>query len=81
MEVPESEDDGELVEGPEFISFVLMAPGYCMKDFKVEVARRELWVEAPDFEVRRALGSPVDPSGAAVDYRNGVLSVRIPKKL
>jgi hypothetical protein len=80
MEVPESRDKGELVERSEFFSFVLMASGYCLRDFKVKVVKDELRVEAPDFELTKPLGCKVDSLGLKTDYRNGVLSVRIPKK-
>lgn len=73
-------DRGELVERPAFFSFILMAPGYCIRDFKVRVVRDELRIDAPDFEVTRRLGCRVDLPGAETDYRNGVLSVRVPKK-
>ena len=81
MELQGSQDSGELTERPESVTFILMAPGYCLRDFKVRVVKGELRVEAPDFEVTRALGCPVEPSGAGVDYRNGVLSIRVPKRL
>jgi HSP20 family molecular chaperone IbpA len=68
------------VERADSVSFVLMAPGYCLRDFKVKVVKDELRVEAPDFEVTRGLGCRVAQSGARADYRNGVFSLRIPKK-
>jgi len=77
--VPESKDRGELVERPDSFSFVLMASGYCLRDFKVRVARDELKIDAPDFELTRPLRCKVDPD-IKTDYRNGVLSVRIPKR-
>ena len=81
METPESADRGELVERAEFISFLLMAPGYCAKDFRTWVAGDELRVEAPDFGVTRALGCSVEASEVRSEYRNGVLSVTIPKRV
>ena len=80
MEVPESRDRGELVERRDFFSFVLIAAGYSPKDFEVKVVREELRVEAPDFEVTRPLGCRVDASRVRAEYRNGVLSVRVPKQ-
>ena len=74
-----SKDRGELVERSDFVSFVLLAPGYCLRDFKVKVARDEIHVEAPDFELKRTLRCRVG-SDIKTEYRNGVLSVRIPKK-
>lgn len=80
VEAPKSKDKGELVERPDFFSFILIAPGYCLKDFDVKIARGGLKVEAPDFEMTRPLGCEVEPSGIRTEYRNGVLSVRIAKK-
>ena len=79
MEVPESKERGELVERAEFVSFILLAPGYGLKDFKVGVAGEELRVEGPDFEVRRRLRCRVESSRAKAECRNGVFSLRIPK--
>ena len=79
VEVPESKDLGELVERPDSVSFVLMAPGYCLRDFKVTVVRDDLKVDAPDFDLKRPLGCKVGP-GIRTEYRNGVLSVTIPKR-
>jgi len=75
-----SEVTGELVERPDFVSFVLMASGYSLKDFKVKIERDELRVQAPDFDLTRPIGCRVEASGITTDYRNGVLSVRIAKK-
>ena len=72
-------DEGELVERAGFISSVLMAPGYCTKDFHVEVADGELRIEAPDFDVVRPLDGGIDSEEVVWGYRNGVLSVRIAK--
>ena len=80
MEVHQSKDGGELVERADSVSFIMLASGYCLKDFKVRVVGGELRVQAPDFEVDRALDCRVDPQGVRTDYRNGVLSVRIAKK-
>lgn len=80
MEVPGSKDGGELVERPGSVSFILLASGYCLKDFRVKVVGGELRVDSPDFEITRALGCGVDPHGVKTEYRNGVLSVRVAKK-
>jgi len=76
----ESRERGELVERSNFVSFVLMAPGYCLRDFRVRVLKDELHIDAPDFEMTRALGCRAG-SAIKTEYRNGVLSVRIPKKI
>ena len=72
-------DRGELVERQDSVSYVLLAPGYSLKDFLVEVVEGELRVDAPGFGFRRELGCRVDAAGIRTDYRNGVLSVRIGK--
>lgn len=81
MEVGESDDRGELVERADSVSFILLAPGYCLKDFKVRVSGDELRVDAPDFEITRTLGSRVEGPRAKAEYRNGVFSLRMPKKI
>ena len=73
-------DRGELVERTDSISFILMAPGYLLRDFRVTAYRGVLRVLAPDFDVARPLACRVDPREVATDYRNGILSVRIPKR-
>ncbi|MDG6909304.1 MAG: hypothetical protein JRN08_02950 [Nitrososphaerota archaeon] len=80
VQSPEPRDKGELVERAEFVSFILMAPGYCLRDFGVVIAGTELRVEAPDFDLVRRLGCAVEPSSVRTEYRNGVLSVRVAKK-
>ena len=80
VEVQESRDRGELVERKDSVTFILMVPGYSNEDFRVGVARGVLRIDAPDFELTRAVGRTVDSVGVKTEYRNGVLSVRIPKK-
>lgn len=72
-------DTGELTEGPESVSFVLMAPGYRPWEFRIGVAEGELRVEAPDFFLTKALHCGVDRSSLQTRYNNGVLSVRLAK--
>ena len=81
IEGPNSKDGGELVERPDSVSFVLMAAGYSLGDFEARVEKDELVVCAPDFEIRRRIGCQVEPSQVRTDYRNGVLSVRVAKRL
>jgi HSP20 family molecular chaperone IbpA len=76
----DSKERGELVERSNFVSFVLMAPGYCLRDFRVRVKQDKLHIDAPDFELTRALRCRAG-SAVKTEYRNGVLSVRIPKML
>lgn len=69
----------EVIDGRDRVTYVLQAPGREEEDFKVNVARDEVDVTAPDLEVRRQLPSPVDPKTAVTSYRNGVLSVSVRK--
>lgn len=73
-------DAGELTEGPESLSFVLLAPGYRSWEFRVGVAEGELRVEGPDFFLTKPLHSKVDSASLRTRYNNGVLSVRLAKK-
>lgn len=72
-------DSGELTEGAEHVSFILIAPGYRPWEFRVGVAGGELRVEAPDFFITRPLRCRVDGASLQVRYNNGVLSARVAK--
>lgn len=74
-------DSGELTEGAESVSFILMAPGYLSWEFRVGVAEGELRVEAPDFFLTKPLHCRVEKSSLQTRYNNGVLSVRLAKAL
>jgi HSP20 family molecular chaperone IbpA len=74
------EDAGELIEDSDSFTFVMMAPGYAVRDVHVTLDVFTLTVETRDFRVNRALRSPVDPASARSTYLNGVLSVRVDKK-
>ncbi|MDG6991529.1 MAG: Hsp20/alpha crystallin family protein [Nitrososphaerota archaeon] len=73
-------DDGELLEGADSVSFLLLAPGYSRRDITVAAQADKLVVEAYDFKIARPLGCTVDPSSARTTFVNGVLSVRLAKK-
>lgn len=73
------EERDEIIDGRDRVTYVLQAPGHDEGDFRVDVARDEVDVDAPDIEVRRRLPSPVDPKTAVTSYRNGVLSVSVRK--
>ena len=77
----EREERGELIEGPNSFTFVLMASGYGRSDIAVNVERDRLRVEASDFKVVKGFRCIVDPSTARTTYVNGVLSVRVDKRL
>lgn len=76
----EQADRDELIERGDSFEYVLNAPGYREGQLLVSVEEREIEVKAPDFLVRKALPSEVDPDTAASEYRNGVLSVRVRKR-
>lgn len=73
------DDEGELIEGPERVTFVLQAPGYWEEDLHVSASEAGLEVKAPDFTVRRQLPPDADVSDLEKRYANGVLSVTIKK--
>jgi HSP20 family molecular chaperone IbpA len=77
----EREDEGELIESAEGVSFILVAPGYSLREFKVGVTNAKLRVSAPDFELARPVHCKVDPSSQETGYNNGVLSVRLAKSV
>lgn len=78
---PSREDPGELIEGPDSFTFVVMAPGYGRGDLQLSVEPGRLSVEAPGFKAARDFPCPVDPSTARSTFVNGVLSVRVDKRL
>ena len=71
--------EGELIEGPSDVAFVLAVPGYRRADIGVYPEQGRLRVEAFDFKIVRHLRTPVDPSTARSTYVDGVLSVRLAK--
>jgi HSP20 family molecular chaperone IbpA len=74
-------DEGELIEGPQDVTFVLVIPGYRRGDIGVYAEQGRLKVESYDFKIVRCLGSPIEPTTARTTYVNGVLSVRVDKRL
>lgn len=72
-------DPGELTERPEYVSYILMAPGYRSWEFRVGVAEGELRIETPDFFISRPLRCEVEKESLTTRYINGVLSVRLMK--
>ncbi|MDG7010972.1 MAG: Hsp20/alpha crystallin family protein [Nitrososphaerota archaeon] len=75
------EERGELIEDARSVTFVLLAPGYSRRDIGVRTEADRLKVEAFDFKLVKPLGCTVDPTTARSTYVNGVLSVRVEKKL
>ena len=65
------------MERVDSISFILLAPGYLSKDFRVTADRGVLRIAAPDF-VARPLACGVEPQGMVAEYRNGILSAIVP---
>lgn len=76
----EGPDEGELVESATQVTFVLLASGYCARDFAVSAGHGELRVDAPDFQIVRRLPCKVDGASLVTRYVNGVLSARLAKK-
>jgi HSP20 family molecular chaperone IbpA len=73
-------EDGEFIEGPERVTFILQAPGYWEEDLHVSLSDGALEVKAPDFSVRRQLPADVDTSSFQRRYTNGVLSVDLKRR-
>ncbi|MDG6920052.1 MAG: Hsp20/alpha crystallin family protein [Nitrososphaerota archaeon] len=76
----EEADPGELIEGADEVSFVLMAPGHTRVDIDVKAEDDRLRVESYDFKIVKLLRCVVDPSTAKTTFVNGVLSVRVAKR-
>jgi HSP20 family molecular chaperone IbpA len=76
------EDDlGELIEGGDEVTFVMVTRGRERMDIDVKAEDDRLRVESYDFKIVRPLGCAVDPSTTKTTYVNGVLSVRIAKRV
>ena len=73
----ERNEPDEVIVGPREVAYLLQAPGYGPEDFTVSVYDESLDVKTKDFVRSKMLGSRVRRESAAVDYRNGVLSVRM----
>ena len=79
---PEVESDpGELIEGADEVTFIMVAPGRTRMDLDVKAEDDRLRVESYDFKIVRPLHCIVDPSTAKTTYVNGVLSVRVAKRI
>ncbi|MDG6988453.1 MAG: Hsp20/alpha crystallin family protein [Nitrososphaerota archaeon] len=74
-------DEGELIESPLDVTFVLVVPGYRRGDIAVYAEQERLKVESYDFKIVKCMGSPIDPTTARSTYVNGVLSVRVDKRI
>ena len=74
-------DEGEMIEGAETVTFVLLIPGYSGRDIRVKAEPDRLRVDAFDLAIVRPLGCTVDTTTVRSTYVNGVLSVRVDKKL
>jgi HSP20 family molecular chaperone IbpA len=72
--------DGELIEGPERVMFILQAPGHWEEDLHVTISDGVLKVKAPNFAARRLLPADVDTSSFEKSYTNGVLSVNLKRR-
>ena len=74
-------DEVELIEGPLDVTFVLVIPGYRREDIGVYAEHERLKVESYDFKIVRCVGCSIEPTTARTTYVNGVLSVRVDKRL
>jgi len=69
----------ELIESPEFVTALVDAPGFREKDFVTKSTEEELTVLGPTFKLKKALPCKVVAGETDSSYRNGILSVRMPK--
>ena len=79
--VGEEKEPGELIEGSDEVTYVLMAPGRTRMDLDVKAEDDRLRIESYDFKIVKLLGCVVDPTTAKTTYVNGVLSVRVTKRV
>lgn len=75
----QSEEDDEVIDASESVTYILHAPGYTQDQLRISVQRDEIEVKTPDFMRRRRLTAQVDPDTVESKYLNGVLSVRVKK--
>lgn len=78
-EGPATEPD-ELIDGKDSVTYILHAPGYRLSDLDVSFGSDAITVRSPDFTASKRLPADVETSSAVIDYRNGILSVRMGKK-
>lgn len=79
-----TEDDkmtGELMEGAYELNYMLMAPGYTRRDISVRADEEHLVIEAYDFKIVKYLRCVIEPATVRSTYLNGVLSVRVAKRI
>jgi len=77
---PAGADRDEILEGKDFVTFLLDSPGRVKEDFQVDVTEEQLSVKAHGIDLRRRLPCRVDPASVVVSYNNGILDVRVNKK-
>jgi hypothetical protein len=73
--------DDELILGAEEITYLLFSTDHEREDFKVSTEDDELVVSTPGFTIRKVLEVKVDPDETDADYRNGVFSVKMKRRL
>jgi HSP20 family molecular chaperone IbpA len=74
-------DSGEIIETAGEVTFVMLAPGYSRMDIGVRAEEDRLRVEAYDFKMVKMLRCRVEPTTARSTYLNGVLSVKVAKRV
>jgi hypothetical protein len=72
-------DEGELIEGPEQVVFILQVPGFRAEELSVFIEAEELRVRTPQSVVKVKLPGDADQTAFRSSYTNGVLEVRIRK--
>lgn len=80
LEESDGGEEGELIEGSDVITFVLLARGFRETQVRVRVQPRSIEVDTPRFFLKRRIPS-VSPLTARTTYVNGVLSVTADREL
>ena len=74
LEERDGGDAGELVEGTDVITFILLAKGLREYQIRVRVRQRSIEVDTPGFFLKRTIPA-VAPLTATSKYLNGVVSI------
>jgi HSP20 family molecular chaperone IbpA len=76
----EKRDSGEIIESPDEVTFLLLAPGYNHRDISVRAEKDKILVQTPGLSLEKELHCFVDSSTLSFRYVNGVLSARVAKR-
>jgi len=71
----------EIIEGSEFVTLLVDAPGCREGELSAQANLSEVRVRGPDFTIKRSLPCLVDRNTVTSELKNGVYSVRMSKFL